>query len=97
MAHVANVLVKNTWEDLETLISAKTGSTFSFDSSKNYYLVTSSGSTVYCVNQAAQPEAAAPIGVPVGVMEQCGLKLASGKVFVSTESGTANLHVEVEG
>lgn len=94
--HVANVVVKDEWQDLESLISTAKGDTFAFDSDKNYYLVNSSGSVIYCVNQSAEPTVAAPLGVPVANMEQCGLKLATGSVFVSTESGTANLHVEVE-
>ena len=95
--HIANVVVNNTWQDLESLISSARGETFTFDATKNYYLVNSSGGVVYCVNQSAQPSVAAPLGVPVANMEQCGLKLATGSVFVSTESGTANLHIEVEG
>lgn len=94
MAHVANVAVNSTWQDLESLISTATGSTFSFDSSTDYYLVNSSGATVYCVNQAAEPSVSAPLGVPLGTLEQAGLKLASGKVYVATESGVANLHIE---
>ena len=99
MAHIANVVVKNQWQDLETLISAAKGSTFTFDSSKNYYLVNGSDSVVYFRNQAAAPSTGddAPNGLPLAKFEQCGLKLDSGHVYASTEVGIANLHIEVEG
>lgn len=95
--HIANVVVKNDWENLESLISTAKGETFTFDSSKNYYLVNGGDQVVHIVNDSAKPSVAAPLGVPLAKYEQCGLKLATGAVYVSTEMGTASLHIEVEG
>lgn len=96
--HIANVTVTSTWQDLESLISSAKGVSFSFDATKNYYLVNEGVNTVYLVNkEGAAPTEGAPIGVPLALQEQAGLKLAAGHVFVSTQHGTANLHIEVEG
>ena len=95
--HIANVTVKSTWQDLESLISSATGSVFYFDSSKNYYLVNDGVNTVYCVNKEGEaPTELPPLGMPLALQEQAGLKLATGKVYVATQHGTANLHIEME-
>lgn len=95
--HVANVVVTNKWDDLEELISTAKGDTFTFDSTKNYYLVNGGENVVHIVNASAKPTSVPPLGVPLAKFEQCGMKLASGDVYVSTETGAANLHIEVEG
>ena len=95
--HIANVTVKSEWQDLEQLISTATAAVFQFDESKNYYLVNDGVSTVYLVNkEGGAPTEGAPLGLPLALYEQAGLKLATGKVYVATQSGTANLHIEME-
>lgn len=95
--HIANVTITSTWQDLEQLISTATGAVFQFDKSKNYYLVNDGVNTVYLVNKEGEaPTEGAPLGVPLALQEQAGLKLETGKVYVSTQSGTANLHIEEE-
>lgn len=95
--HIANVTVTSTWQDLEQLISTATGAVFKFDESKNYYLVNDGVNTVYLVNKEGEtPTELPPLGVPLALQEQAGLKLETGKVYVATQHGTANLHVEEE-
>ena len=95
--HIANVLVTKTWQDLESLLSTATSTTFTFDSDTNYYLTNDGTQKIYLVNKSSPaPTDEAPLGLPLNPGEQAGLKLASGKVYVSTVSGTANLHVESE-
>jgi DNA-binding beta-propeller fold protein YncE len=93
--HIANVTVTSTWQDLESLISSAKGVSFSFDATKKYYLVNDGVNTVYLVDkEGAAPTEGAPIGLPLALQEQAGLKLETGKVYVATQSGTANLHIE---
>lgn len=95
--HIANVTVQNKWEDLEELITASKGEPFTFDNSKNYYLVNCGGFDCLFLNQDSKPEEEIVSGLPVTPKEQCGLKLSSGKVYARCINGATGIHVEVEG
>jgi len=94
--HIANVTVTSTWQDLEQLVSTATGAVFQFDESKNYYLVNDGVNTVYLVDKEGEaPTELPPLGMPLVIQDQAGLKLATNvKVYVATQHGTANLHIE---
>lgn len=94
--HVANVSVNKNWKNLEDLISEKTGSEFTFDSSKNYYLTNCGGFPVLFLNQENEPAESDMSGLKVDIMEQCGLKLTTGKVFTRCLPGITDIHIEVE-
>lgn len=96
--HIANVTVKSgKWNDLETLISEVRGEDFSFDPSKNYYLVNCGGSIALFLNQDTEPEQDNIKGLSLSNQEQLGLKLSNGKVFARCLINSTDIHVEVEG
>lgn len=94
--HIANIKIGDSWENLEELVSSKLSNTFTFDPSKNYYLVNCGGFSCLFINQQDKPDTMVSDGLPLEPKEQCGLKLTTGKVYARCLSGITNIHVEVE-
>lgn len=100
--HVANIQIpaNGKWLNLETLISDKLGSTFTFDSNKTYFLVNDSNSDIFLIN-TDETETALDnnkvSGVRLSPYGQAGLIKASGNVYCKSYINTvADLHIEVK-
>lgn len=94
--HIANITIGKDWIDLETAITNQTGTSFSFDSDKNYFIVNNGGYQVLLLNTTSAPTADNYDGLFLMPKEQCGLMLAQGKAYARSQNGPCNLHVEVE-
>lgn len=101
--HVANIQIpaeNGDWQNLETLISNKLGSTFTFDSSKTYFLVNCSNTDIYLINTT---ETLTTLnnnkinGIRLSPCNQAGLKKDSGYVYCKCLFNiSADLHIEVK-
>lgn len=90
--HIANVKITDTWEKLEDLISAATGSTFTFESDTDYYITNSGGYTVNLIDTDQDPITDA--GLPLTTKEQCGYKVGTYDLKVKCAFGDGELHIE---
>lgn len=100
--HVANVQIpaEGKWINLETLISNKLGSTFTFDSSSTYFLVNDSNSDIFLINTtetATTLDNEKVSGIRLAPYGQAGLIKTDGNVYCKCYVNTvADLHVEVK-
>lgn len=98
---VANVKItagNGEWQDLEALVSAQLGTTFTFDSEKTYFLVNNSNSDIYLINTTdsiSDLDAKKINGIRLGSYEQAGLIKEQGYVYCKCYTNVStDLHIE---
>lgn len=94
MAHVANVKVGNDWIKLEDLISTKTGSSFTFDDSKDYFISNIGTGICFMADVPSIPSADEVIGLGLSHGQCAQFKKGAGDLYVKTHVGIADIHIE---
>ena len=101
--HVANIQItaeNGEWQNLETLISTKLGSTFTFEADKKYFLVNCSNTDIFLINTTDDIDtldAKKINGARLHPYGQAGLIKENGYVYCKCYNGTsADLHIEVK-
>lgn len=84
---------ENGWENVASVISSKTGNTFTFDSSKKYYFQVKNGEVLFN-NSSATPTDNAGLIVKTG--EQVVMLIASGDLYAQANGGKAVVNVSAE-
>lgn len=99
--HVANIQItaeNGEWQNLETLISTKLGSTFTFEADKKYFLVNCSNTDIFLINTTDNLTTLNDKkinGVRLSPYGQAGLVKTSGFVYCKCYNNiTADLHIE---
>lgn len=99
--HLANIQIASSngeWQNLETLISAKLGTTFTFDSGKTYFLVNNSNSDIFLINTSDDIDTLNNnkiSGIRLAPYAQAGLIKTDGNVYCKCFINTGtDLHIE---
>ena len=96
--YIANVTLNNEWQSLETLISAATEETFTFDSSKTYHITNNSDCACYLINQDTEPSTKLGCGMLLPPHCQADFKTGTAtKLYGIVNTNPVELCVEVEG
>lgn len=101
--HVANVKIttgNGEWQDLEALVSAQLGTTFTFEEGNTYFLVNNSNSDIFLINTAdtiSELNNKKISGVRLAPYGQAGLIKESGNIYCKCYVNTStDLHIEVK-
>lgn len=96
--YIANVKLNNEWQSLETLISAATGDTFTFDASTTYHITNNSDCACYLINQNTEPSGKVGYGMLLPAHCQADFKTGTAtKLYGIVNTNPVELCVEAEG
>ena len=84
---------ENGWQEVATLISAKTGNTFTFASDKKYYFQVKNGTVLFNNNSATPTDNS---GLIADKGEQVVMLIASGNLYAQANGGKAVINVSAE-
>ena len=95
--YIANIETNDTWQSVETLVSAAISDTFTFEADKTYHITNNNDFAVWLVNVNTAPSDKENVGMRLPGGAQCDFKVGTyTHLFVRGNTQKANLHIEQE-